>query len=264
MKAIGKAVTFQERKEEDETFMLPFGPLIYYYKMPKNLVASLNTYADNISKNAIKSKSLDHSNQLVGKVKQEFLIEDKELKKHMPIFNRLVGKFIETDLSRHGQQLPSDIVITTNYRTAWIVRQFAGEFNPAHVHTECQMSCVGYLKLPSSIEKEWEEDYKDHHPCKGHIEFLHGQGTHLSKNTALIKPSVGDFFLFPAELIHMVYPFESKGERRSFSMNIEISQRKKLSSLDKDSPFQYFHKGDIKAKEVGTKTKIFKKDEHNV
>jgi len=35
---------------------------------------------------------------------------------------------------------------------------------------------------------------------------------------------VGDFFIFPADMYHTVYPFQSDGERRSFSMNIVLSE----------------------------------------
>ena len=52
----------------------------------------------------------------------------------------------------------------------------------------------------------------------------------MHTHTFLVKPSVGDFFVFPADLIHMVYPFESDGERRSFSMNMTVRQ----SELDSE------------------------------
>ena len=48
----------------------------------------------------------------------------------------------------------------------------------------------------------------------------------MHTHTFLVKPTVGDFFVFPADLIHMVYPFYSDGERRSFSMNMQIIQQK--------------------------------------
>ena len=43
-----------------------------------------------------------------------------------------------------------------------------------HNHTNCTLSCVGYLKLPEGIDDEWEEDYKDHYPANGHINFIYG------------------------------------------------------------------------------------------
>ncbi len=58
--------------------------------------------------------------------------------------------------------------------SGWFVRQFENEYNPLHIHTGSRLSCVGYLKLPEGIEEEWEEDYKDHHPSNGHIQFASG------------------------------------------------------------------------------------------
>ena len=162
----------------------------------------------------------------MGKLKQEFLIDHNELNKHTDTFNQIIANFVQTELARHFKQLSKGTGFSIQYNSAWIVRQFAGEFNPAHIHTECDLSCVGYLKLPPEIDKEWEEDYKDHYPCKGHIEFLHGSSGKMHTHTFLVKPSVGDFFVFPSDLIHMVYPFYSDGERRSFSMNMSIIQQR--------------------------------------
>ena len=215
---------FSTAPEGEMTPLFPFGPMMFYAKMPMSMVRQLNKYANKTVKNTEKSKKLDHSDQLVGKLKQEFLIEPKELEKHQEFFSNVIGRYLDTDLSRNFRTLKENTGYGITYKSAWIVRQFAGEYNPAHVHTSCQMSCVGYLKLPEKIEEEWEEDYKDHYPANGHIEFLHGSSGKMHLHTLLIKPTVGDFFLFPSDLIHMVYPFKSDGERRSFSMNIDLTQ----------------------------------------
>jgi len=216
--------SFEKIPEGQMAPLFPFGPMMIHARMPMDIVRSLNKYANKTVKDEEKSKRLDHSNQLVGKLKQEFLIDEKELNKHVNFFNTVIGNFVQTELSRHFKQLSQNTGFGIDYKSAWIVRQFAGEFNPAHIHTQCDLSCVGYLKLPPEINKEWDEDYKDHYPCRGHIEFLHGQGGKMHTHTFLVKPSVGDFFVFPADLIHMVYPFESDGERRSFSMNMVVRQ----------------------------------------
>ena len=39
-----------------------------------------------------------------------------------------------------------------------------------------------------------------------------------------IKPKVGDFYLFPNYLMHTVYPFYGKDERRSISFNATIDE----------------------------------------
>ena len=218
--------SFEQIPEGQMAPIFPFGPMMIHAKMPMDMVRSLNKYTNKTVKDKQKSNRLDHSNQLVGKLKQEFLIEEKELNRHVKFFNDVITHYIQTELQRHFKQLKKNTGFGIDYKSAWIVRQFAGEFNPAHIHTECDLSCVGYLKLPENIEEEWEEDYKDHYPCKGHIEFLHGSSGKMHTHTFLVKPSVGDFFVFPSDLIHMVYPFYSDGERRSFSMNMSIVQQK--------------------------------------
>ena len=106
------------------------------------------------------------------------------------------------------------------FRSAWYVRTFNGDFNPAHYHTNCHMSCVGYLSLPKGIEKEWEQEDKDHYPSAGGIEMQYGQIQLFSNNTVRMRPKVGDYYIFPWWMYHMVYPFRTKGERRSFSFNV--------------------------------------------
>ena len=45
----------------------------------------------------------------------------------------------------------------------------------------------------------------------------------MSKGNYIIQPEVGDFYLFPAYLLHTVYPFtESDEERRSVSFNAAL------------------------------------------
>ncbi|MEQ9315931.1 MAG: putative 2OG-Fe(II) oxygenase, partial [Henriciella sp.] len=112
-----------------------------------------------------------------------------------------------------------------NIHGGWFVRQYSGDYNPLHIHTGAAISCVGYLALPDGIEAEWEEDYRDHHPSHGHLQFAHGTDVHYSVSNFMIKPRVGDFYIFPSYMFHCVYPFRSEGERRSFSMNLSVIER---------------------------------------
>ena len=53
-----------------------------------------------------------------------------------------------------------------------------------------------------------------------------------------MKPKVGDFYLFPAEQMHEVYPFrtaDGKGERRSVSFNAKCSRnQEEFDKWEKD------------------------------
>ena len=53
----------------------------------------------------------------------------------------------------------------------WAVSQWAGDFNPAHMH-DGDLSGVFYTKMPKSIEKERAAE--DHYPSVGDIIFMCG------------------------------------------------------------------------------------------
>lgn len=202
----------------NKQFFSPFGPTIGYYKMKNEMVNELNVSIDKNLK--------DHSDSLVGKVSQE-LSFDEELKnttiENLKDFITEYHNYTKLRNSMGKEKLDPSKKYQIDVTGAWYVRQFEHEYNPLHTHTGCTISCVGYLSLPEGIEDEWEDDYKDHYPANGHINFSYGTDGSHSCSSFLIKPKVGDFYVFPSYLFHSVYPFYTKGERRSFSMNMIFS-----------------------------------------
>ena len=224
MAEIRKPVEFTALPE-GHAMLTPFGPHIVYSRMPNKIIKSLNKYVD-LKLEKGRAKKLDHSEHLVGKVSQEFRIDQKQIEKISPFFNSAFGAYYQFHLQRRNQKLNDDSAINVYYNGAWIVRQFAGEYNPAHIHTECQISCVGYLQVPDfSVEEEKEK--KKHFPSHGNIELIHEGSNQWHQGSMRIKPHVGDFIIFPSYLLHTVYPFKGDGERRSFSMNISLDIVKK-------------------------------------
>jgi len=221
------AAVFTPRDEKE--YFTPFGPLMGYFKMPAAFVAEMNRRLDdaldpgNLSVKPYK----DHSDHLVGKVREELLFDDgliglaanalgqALIEYHIRAMAR--GRFGAYDHTKHNYSL--DII------SGWFVRQFEHDYNPLHIHTGCHLSCVGYLRLPDNIEQEWVVDYQDHHPSHGHLQFAHGTDSHYTVSNFMVKPSVGDFWMFPSHMFHCVYPFNTPGERRSFSMNVSISEQ---------------------------------------
>ena len=199
----------------EKSFLVPFGPTIGYFKMDDDTVKNLNSM--------MSDRLEDYSGQLVGKVSQE-LHFDKETRKYageqLTDFIIDYHKYTKSRNSMGQLSLDTNKKVELDIIAAWYVRQFENEYNPIHIHTNCTLSCVGYLKLPDGIEEEWEEDYKDHYPSNGHINFVYGTHGQYTCSSFLIKPEVGDFYIFPSYLFHGVHPFYTKGERRSFSMNM--------------------------------------------
>ena len=63
-----------ENKENFE-IIKKFGPSILKVKIPENIISQLNTYVDQIINDKELSKNLNHGEELVGDVTQEFFLE---------------------------------------------------------------------------------------------------------------------------------------------------------------------------------------------
>lgn len=207
--------------------LLPFAPHITYARIPAHIISGLNQYVDRMVESQ-ESKNHDNSDNLVGHVEEEFKISNDELRKYGEWFNTVFNIFNEMYMNRRNLEIDDEYSKFNVYiNSAWVVRQFENDFNPAHFHTDCHASAVGYLRLPKDWDKEMEDDYKDHYPCRGHIEFSYDNTRMWHDGSVLIKPNVGDFFIFPSYLRHAVYPFRREGERRSFSMNVSYKLERK-------------------------------------
>jgi hypothetical protein len=205
---------------------MPFSPMIMEFEIPKPYIDMLNIYADTISKSDKKSKQLDWSDNLVGNVKQEHKIEQHiwQTKPHenLPSLFNWIGicanTYIKTKLN-DGDKLDREKskkgIKKILLHNSWIVNSIAGDFNPPHMHFG-MMSAAGWLKMPESIENNTEREQA------GWIEFLHGTPQLFVDFKYPVKPHVGQIFLFPAWLMHEVFPFRGKGLRRTISFNLSV------------------------------------------
>ena len=115
-------------EKEDFKVLRPFGPTIAKVKIPDNLVKELNDYTDDIINNEQKKKDLDWGKNLVGNVKQEFMIEKDVMEKIG------WGKFLASSVREWIRQTNKREITKFNIMNSWIVRQFKNEYNPSHWH----------------------------------------------------------------------------------------------------------------------------------
>ena len=218
----------------------PFGPPIGHAELPKEMIDDLNKGCDKIAKDKELSKSEDWSQNLVGNVEQEILIPKDILNKWGNWFATQVKAYIaqylaqmyipeqqlfKTDMSY--EQLVKNVGAKTSITvlSAWYVRSFAGDYNPIHTHTECELTCVGFLKTPDFAK----ENKKKNSSSNGELQLISNSGgdnaRHFFENdTIRFLPKVGNWYLFPSNIRHQVYPFSSKSERRSFSINMSTNR----------------------------------------
>ena len=195
----------------------PFGPRIMKSSVPQNIIDIMNSKANDILKDDDKSKKLDYSQNLAGNVKKEIALSLGEVKSLETIVNKLVTEYI---LKTVGNQFNPEK--TNMSYTSWVVSQYAGDFNPVHIH-DSQLSGVLFLKLPPNYEEEYRRE--DHYPSVGCLEFVGSVPNTFSKHSWMCKPIIGDLYLFPSWLLHQVYPFRSEGERRSMAFNIHLRSK---------------------------------------
>ena len=187
----------------------PFGPTICICKVSKNFIKILNDEFDLKSHFKLRDYSSKLASQINNEVKLNRLFVEKYLSKEI---KKNIKKFLESEKVQNIKKI--------KILDLWVVRQFKGEYNPVHYHNG-DLSGVGYIKLPKGMTKNNLVSHKKFR-TNGTIDFINGQKNFLSRSIYNVIPKIGELILFPSHLMHTAYPFNIKGERRSFSFNVKI------------------------------------------
>ena len=209
----------------------PFSPTILETTVPDRFVDIVNDVADDVLSSEEKSKQWDWSHKLVGKVNKEILIPVTDPDDRSFLFKTMKQGCLDyllhmIKMNRNNPWTRMETGAKPNIDNihlthSWVVSQYAGDFNPFHHHNG-DFSAGIYLKVPDGMNDEWEEDFQDHYPAKGLIEFGFGESQPFRADNIKFKPEVGKFLVFPSWLKHLVYPFSVEGERRMMSFNATI------------------------------------------
>ena len=200
----------------------PWSVPVLQIKLPSEVLDTMIAISDDVIAD---KESINHGEYLAGQIDTELRVSHEMLVDAgiMNFFHEVCVHYIKTAKS---QQYPQsiDLVHAEKYfvqmLTMWVVSQQPNEYNPIHIHTECQLSCVMYLKVP-----KFEPSKKSHRDIDdGSITFISNASTdnEFTSPTLTLRPSAGDFFIFSAKQLHTVYPYRcTKGdpERRSISFN---------------------------------------------
>ena len=191
----------------------PYGPTLGKSKLSEKIIKIINKHIDS----SILSKKNDYSAKLASQIKSEVKLTNSFI--HKKLSGELIGS-IKKYLKKSNIKKIKEIKIIN----LWVVRQFKNEYNPIHYH-EGQLSGVGYLKIPKNMNLNKLVKNKKI-KTNGTIDFINGQKNFLSNSIYNFNPKPGDFLIFPNYLMHVAYPFNVDGERRSFSFNAKITFKK--------------------------------------
>lgn len=189
-------------------FYSPFGPMIAKTRIGASLLDKLNRFAEQAIARQQNSGGpplgeLSLPGELVSDGGQDSLAG-------------VSARCIERYLAKADDREPAKI----RFENFWMVRHFSGTASPVHFHSG-DMSGVLYLKMPDRIANQAREERQTYINSRraAYITFLIGGKQRFSKSLISFKPEVGDFYVFPGWLLHVVEPFLGEGERRSLSFN---------------------------------------------
>ena len=189
----------------------PFSPAIGKYKLPEEIINLINVHVDEILKDQNKIEELYNGDNLAGEIKYEVKITKDFLDRHLyNIFKNYVFNYVKSAVGKEFNSF--------EIKSCWAVCQYESDYNPIHWHTG-DISAVTYTKIPDDFGSSYKKEN-----LNGNIAFIHGARQLTSASVFNIKPEIGDLFIFPNYMMHTVYPFFSKEERRSVSFNVFLDQ----------------------------------------
>ena len=204
----------------------PFGSTLAKATLPLELIKDFKQDLKKIREDKQKQKDHDWSKRLVGHVAEEYLISPEIMLKWKRKF------FDPIMVSYTNAHFREETVKSILINSAWYVISKPNDYNPIHRHTEYtknknyHLSSVGYLQIPQSMIPT--DNAKEHNDFSGNTEFVEGsEGMFTDSNYRVMpKDMERTWILFPNNLSHQVYPFNSSNkneERISFSFNATIN-----------------------------------------
>jgi len=197
------------------------GQSVLRYKVPLDVYQIINhVYESNF-------QNLHPANrQLVGKIHNEHsLFYDGEDQSKMVRHNLLPKIVLDWFMSKYDHYLKWNKVRNYNMHlnSIWVNQMQAHEYNPVHVHQGnlyTGLSSVMILKLPESYGVEYSSA---HQPQNGRLQILGSASGQFANVDYQPNTEEKDFYIFPYDMRHCVYPFNGPGYRRTLAANCDVA-----------------------------------------
>ena len=233
----------------------PWSNIIVKTKIPDQVFEKLLELYEYTMKN---KKSF--GSQLVGQVDDEPEVTPEILQK-FPEWSHFCLQTVEqffrhqSEINFIGEPEKLQMLKSENYmskiNTMWFVNQKPNEYNPIHIHTNCKVSAICYLKTP----KQQVKGRKDHYQADGKVTFTNNTGTDMNfaNHQCSFEPKAGDFYIFPALQHHAVWPYRSADPddlRVSLSFNADVTTESALKAQNENYEKMYEDMKKMKESEV--------------
>jgi len=197
------------------------GQSILKYQVPLDVFYIIN---DIYEKNKYR---LDKANrQLVGKIEDEHSLfyhgaDQTKMKNHNRLPRIVTHYFME--MFKHYLAFNKIRDYDLHLNSIWVNEMKQHEYNPAHIHRGMLftgLSSVMILKLPSTYGKEYSASET---PQNGRLQILGAANGQFAKIDYQPPMDLRDFYIFPYDMRHTVYPFNGTDEiRRTLAANCDV------------------------------------------
>ena len=176
----------------------------------------------------VQKKNLPKANkQLVGKIKDEVSLfyggqDSEKMHRHNFISQDILKWFYST--FKHYLDWNKINEYNMNINSIWVNEMKAHEYNPVHIHQGMLytgLSSVMIMNLPKDTGVEYSAESK---PMNGRLQIIGASAGQFAKTDYSPNMRVGDFYIFPYDMRHCVYPFNrTKEKRRTLVCNVDVN-----------------------------------------
>ena len=198
------------------------GQSVLKYQVPLDIFTSINQIYEQNYNNLYPANK-----QLVGKIENEHSLfyngkDESKMKNHNKLPLNVTDYFIT--IFEHYLNWNKIREYDLHINSIWVNEMKQHEYNPAHVHRGMLftgLSSVMILKLPSTYGKEYSAADT---PQNGQLQILGAANGQFAKIDYQPPMDLRDFYIFPYDMRHTVYPFNGTDEvRRTLAANCDVA-----------------------------------------
>jgi len=197
------------------------GQSVLKYQVPLEVFVGLNELYETQKKHLP-----DASKQLAGKIPDELSLfyagpTNERMHAHSYISEDILKWFYS--IFDHYLKWNKILDYKMDINSIWVNEMKVGDYNPVHIHRGIiftGLSSVMILKLPKDMGPEIARPDR---PMNGRLQIMGNTAGQFAKLDYAPKVKIGDFYIFPYDMRHVVYPFTNKkAKRRTLSCNVDV------------------------------------------
>ena len=197
------------------------GQSVLKYQVPLDIFTTINQIYEQNYNNLYPANK-----QLVGKIENEHSLfyngkDESKMKNHNKLSLNVTDYFIT--IFKHYLNWNKIKEYDLHLNSVWVNEMKQHEYNPAHVHRGMLftgLSSVMILKLPSTYGKEYSAE---HIQQNGKLQILGAANGQFAKIDYQPPMDLRDFYIFPYDMRHVVYPFNGTNDtRRTLAANCDV------------------------------------------